>query len=65
MATVPPEDQELIDRLNTTVRELQDQEAEAAKNRNEARREALHHHILLIQGLIKSIVDYYINLKSP
>jgi hypothetical protein len=65
MATVPPEDQRLIDQLNVTIAELQGQEVEAAKNRNESRRQALHHHILLIHGLIKSITEYHINQQNP
>ena len=65
MATVPPDDQRLIDHLNVTIAELQGQEVEAAKNRNESRCQALHHHILLIQGLIKSIIEHYINQQNP
>jgi hypothetical protein len=61
MATIPPEDQELIDRLNRVMSELYDQEEMAARSKNESLRRAAHHQISLIRGLIKSVVDFHIN----
>jgi hypothetical protein len=65
MATIPTEDQELIDSLKRTMRELYDQEEAAARANDETRRKAVHHQISLIRGLIRTVVDYHINNQTP
>jgi len=65
MATIPPEDQELIDRLHSAMSELYHQEETAARARNEPLRRAAHRQISLIRGLIKSVVDFHINSHEP
>ena len=64
MATVPEEDQKLIDELNKTMSDLYNIEENAVRNRNNALQRAAHHQILLIRGVIKSIVQYHIDSQS-
>ena len=64
MATVPKEDQDLIDSLHKTMSELYDLEEQAARSGNDSLEKAAHRQISLIRGLIKQIADFHIDAQS-
>lgn len=63
MVTMNDQDQRLIDELNRTIRELQDEEYKAALRANKNRLNVLKNEIQKCQALIKIVVKEYTELE--
>jgi hypothetical protein len=65
MATLPPEDQELIDSLNEKMIELHRIEMAAVQKSDHERQRAAHAQISKMRGLIQNVIDYQAERQIP